>query len=171
MAETLVDGHVKSTVRTPSRHRPGPYRQCRDCAPPPSWPSPRVPRSCSPSAWWPARRSRYAEAGHEVALARYPLTSPRPLAAVKSQKKKNGALKVTRNDSTLTVANSAVSASFSLTTGRLTALTLDGRSVVAPGMGPEYSTTAGSKTTAMATHLPASTPTAPSPRRSIRMAR
>ena len=139
VAETLVDGHVKSTVRTPLPDIAPGHTGNVEIALPAIVAKPKGAEILLTLRVVAREALRYAEAGHEVALAQYPLTSPRPLAAVKSQKKKNGALKVTRNDSTLTVANSAVSASFSLTTGRLTALTLDGRSVVAPGMGPEYS--------------------------------
>lgn len=80
----------------------------------------------------------YSPAAHEEAVAQYPLTGPRALAAVKASKRKADALTAGRADSLLIVRGRNVEASFSLATGRLTSLSLNGRAVVAPGMGPEY---------------------------------
>lgn len=81
---------------------------------------------------------RHAPAGHEVAIHQYPLTAPRALAALKPSRKKADDLAVSRTDSTLTVAGRNISASWSLATGRMTSLEIDGRAVIAPGMGPKY---------------------------------
>ncbi len=81
----------------------------------------------------------YSAAGHEEAIAQYPLTAPRTLAAVKPSKRKEDALMTSRTDGSVTVKGRNVEASFDTVTGRLTALSLNGRAVVAPGMGPEYS--------------------------------
>jgi len=73
-----------------------------------------------------------------VALKQYPLTAPGTLATIKPSRKKADALAISRTDSTLTVAGRNISASWSLATGRMTTLAIDGRDVLAPGMGPKY---------------------------------
>ena len=138
VAETLVDGHVSSTTRTPLPYiAPGKSGEVA-IALPAVVAKPKGAEILLTLRIVAREALKYADAGHEVAVAQYALTEPRPLATIKSSKKK-GALKVSRTDSILTIANQAISASFSLTTGRLTDLSIDGRNVVAPGMGPEYS--------------------------------
>ncbi|MCM1029643.1 MAG: DUF4981 domain-containing protein [Alloprevotella sp.] len=141
-AETLVDGHVKASSTTPLPAI-APGEEGTVTIPLPKFVAKPGKKEKGAEMLVTLRVLRrdatpYSPAGHEEALAQWPLTEPRALAPVKASTKKADALALAQNDSTLTISGRNLSATFSLATGRLTALSLDGRRVIAPGMGPEY---------------------------------
>lgn len=81
----------------------------------------------------------YADAGHEAAQAQFVLNERGGLAAVKGNPKKDGDMLCTDGAGSLIVGNDNVQLTFDQVTGRLTGLTLGGRSIIAPDGGFVYS--------------------------------
>lgn len=77
----------------------------------------------------------YAPAGHEVAHAQYVISERGALPAISPKGK---GLKVADKNGVITISNPSVSAAFDKATGRLTALAIDGRDIVADGQGFIY---------------------------------
>ncbi len=80
--------------------------------------------------------TRWAGAGHSVALQQYELTARGPLPALAGKRKPK--LNIAETESQLIVRNENIEAIFDRKTGRITSLTMDGQSVIAPGQGFIY---------------------------------
>ena len=80
--------------------------------------------------------TRWAEAGHSVALQQYELTARAPLPALNGKRKPK--LNVAETENQIIVRNENIEAIFERKTGRITSLTMDGQKVIAPGQGFIY---------------------------------
>ncbi len=80
--------------------------------------------------------TRWAGAGHSVALQQYELTARGPLPALAGKRKPK--LNIAETESQLIVRNENIEAIFDRKTGRITSLTMDGQSFIAPGQGFIY---------------------------------
>ncbi len=88
-----------------------------------------------------AERREAAEgipAGHEVAMRQYQLSAPVKLAAVKPKMPRDGRSVETDGEKTTSIEHGAVNATFDKATGRLTALSIDGKQYIADGEGPLF---------------------------------
>ena len=80
--------------------------------------------------------TRWAEAGHSVALQQYELTARAPLPALNGKRKPK--LNVAETENQIIVRNENIEAIFERKTGRIASLTMDGQKVIAPGQGFIY---------------------------------
>ena len=80
--------------------------------------------------------TRWAAAGHSVALQQYALTARAPLPALDAARKPK--LNIAETETQLIVRNAQIEAIFERKTGRITSLTMDGQRVIAPGQGFVY---------------------------------
>ena len=80
--------------------------------------------------------TRWAEAGHSVALQQYELTARAPLPALNGKRKPK--LNVAETENQIIVRNENIEAIFERKTGRITSLTMDEQKVIAPGQGFIY---------------------------------
>ena len=80
--------------------------------------------------------SLWADAGHEVARMQYELTPYVGLPVLTKPRK--GRLEVDGDDETVTVKNEKIEAVFDRKTGRMTALVMDGKNIIARGEGFLY---------------------------------
>ncbi len=79
--------------------------------------------------------TEYSQAGHEVAMRQFELTSRAPLPEVAA---KGDKLKVTETADAIVVSNSKVRASFNRHTGILATLDVDGANMIADSLGFSY---------------------------------
>ena len=80
--------------------------------------------------------TRWAGAGHSVALQQYELSARGPLPVLAGKRKPK--LNIAETESQLIVRNENIEAIFDRKTGRITSLTMDGQSVIVPGQGFIY---------------------------------
>ena len=80
--------------------------------------------------------TRWAEAGHSVAMQQYELTARAPLPALNGKRKPK--LNVAETENQIIVRNENIEAIFERKTGRITSLTMDGQKVIALGQGFIY---------------------------------
>ena len=80
--------------------------------------------------------TRWASAGHEVALQQYELVARGPLPTLTAKRKPK--LNVAETESQLIVRNENIEAIFDRKTGQITSLTMNGRIIIVPGQGFIY---------------------------------
>ena len=80
--------------------------------------------------------TRWASAGHEVALQQYELVARGPLPALTAKRKPK--LNIAETENQLIVRNEHIEAIFDRKTGQITSLTMNGRTVIVPGQGFIY---------------------------------
>ena len=80
--------------------------------------------------------TRWASAGHEVALQQYELVARGPLPALTAKRKPK--LNVAETESQLIVRNENIEVVFDRKTGQITSLTMNGRTIIVPGQGFIY---------------------------------
>ena len=80
--------------------------------------------------------TRWASAGHEVALQQYELVARGPLPALTAKRKPK--LNIAETESQLIVRNEHIEAIFDRKTGQITSLTMNGRTIIVPGQGFIY---------------------------------
>ena len=80
--------------------------------------------------------TRWASAGHEVALQQYELVARGPLPTLTAKRKPK--LNVAETESQLIVRNENIEAIFDRKTGQITSLTMNGRTIIVPGQGFIY---------------------------------
>ena len=80
--------------------------------------------------------TRWASAGHEVALQQYELVARGPLPVLTAKRKPK--LNVAETESQLIVRNENIEVIFDRKTGQITSLTMNGRTIIVPGQGFIY---------------------------------
>ena len=80
--------------------------------------------------------TRWASAGHEVALQQYELVARGPLPALTAKRKPK--LNIAETENQLIVRNEHIEAIFDRKTGQITSLTMNGRTIIVPGQGFIY---------------------------------
>ncbi len=77
----------------------------------------------------------YSEAAHPVATRQFGITPHKPLDTLSLS---GTPISVTESKDSVTISGSGLHAAFSTATGTLESLVIDGRSIIYPGHGPEY---------------------------------